>query len=24
LGMHERACAGEFAPAQPYDPRALL
>ena len=22
--LHERACAGEFAPAQPYDPRVLL
>ena len=22
--LHERACAGEFAQAQPYDPRVLL
>ena len=22
--LHERAFAGEFAPAKPYDPRALL
>jgi hypothetical protein len=22
--LHDRACAGEFAPAQPYDPRVLL
>lgn len=22
--LHERAFSGEFAPAQPYDPRALL